>query len=205
MVLSHHNAASIFKNLGWRIRDAVEYNNVTREFQGAWNLGDALTVDGVVGPKTSAALELSGARWAVSKPDASEHFSFREFRCKCGGQFPDCKRIWASGDPHTLRRLIRNLEILRTNHYPRGLTIVSGCRCPRYNGQVGGASQSQHMRGAAADIIPSVKVGRVRDLLLFAGIGYDGNTDKVRHVDRRDISGNNPTGGTPGHPTIWEY
>ena len=39
----------------------------------------------------------------------------------------------------------------------------------------------------------------------FAGIGFNAASDKVQHVDRRDISGVNPTKGSTSTPTTWKY
>lgn len=50
------------------------------------------------------------------------------------------------------------LQPLRDKFGP--IRITSGYRCPELNGAVGGASNSQHMRGEAADIhLPSVEKG----------------------------------------------
>ena len=50
------------------------------------------------------------------------------------------------------------LQPLRDKFGP--IRITSGYRCPELNGAVGGASNSQHMRGEAADIhLPSVDKG----------------------------------------------
>ena len=50
------------------------------------------------------------------------------------------------------------LQPLRDRFGP--IRITSGYRCPELNGAVGGASNSQHMRGEAADIyLPSVEKG----------------------------------------------
>ena len=84
------------------------------DFQRGWALGATLTVDGIAGPKTTAALEGSIARLVAGHGTASKHFSFTEFRCQCGGKYPDCRRIWVD------RRLLRGLDTLRDNHYPRG-------------------------------------------------------------------------------------
>jgi hypothetical protein len=40
---------------------------------------------------------------------------------------------------------------------------------------------------------------------LFAGLGFQKSTGKVVHVDSRDVSGHNLTGGTPTNPTTWQY
>lgn len=177
------------------------------EFQRAWNLGPALVVDGILGPKTAAAITTSIRRKGQGLGDLSAHFSAAEFACKCGGREPGCLRT------RVHRQLLIDLEAHRAEHAPAGLVIVSGYRCPRRNAQVGGAAVSQHLFGTAADLVPLVDKDRVVADRRFAGIGYQGGTDKVRHVDRRDVDDVagihpatvNPTDGTPKHPTTWRY
>jgi uncharacterized protein YcbK (DUF882 family) len=101
--------------------------------------------------------------------------------------------------------LLESLEVLRSRAYPAGLSVRSGCRCPEHNAAVGGARFSQHLYGAAADIPYAVPAARVASMRLFAGIGRSRSTGLVRHVDRRDISGDNRTGGTLERPTGWVY
>lgn len=52
----------------------------------------------------------------------------------------------------TLARLCEQLEIIRSASRGK-ITVLSGYRSPPYNHAVGGARNSQHMQGAAADII----------------------------------------------------
>jgi uncharacterized protein YcbK (DUF882 family) len=72
--------------------------------------------------------------------DLSKNFATSEFRCHCG-----CERMQA--DP----RLLAGLEKLRS-FIQRPITINSGFRCPAHNATVGGAANSQHVLGRAADI-----------------------------------------------------
>lgn len=52
------------------------------------------------------------------------------------------------------------LEPLR-QHIGKPVVISSGYRCPKLNAAVGGVSNSQHMKGEAADLrIPSLAEGR---------------------------------------------
>jgi hypothetical protein len=168
-----------------------------QDFQRAWNLGPALVVDGIWGPKTSAAGSISLHRHNQKRGDISAHFSAREFRCKCGGVLAGCHKTVV------LRELLVSLETLRTHTGP--LSIVSGYRCPQHNAKVGGATTSQHLYGAAADIPGILTVGQVKALHIFAGIGYRGSDSKAVHVDRRDKSGHNPTKSTTSQPATWPY
>lgn len=71
--------------------------------------------------------------------DLSRHFDSSEFRCRDGSTHPI--------DP----RLVEMLEDIR-GHFGRAVTITSGYRSPAYNRRVGGAPNSFHVRGMAADI-----------------------------------------------------
>lgn len=196
--MTRANMIGALKTLGWKCRDTAEVDRALRDFQRGWNLGDALTVDGKNGPLTRLAIRESLARRKASRPDASEHFSFREFACKCGGRKPGCAII------RVHRELLESLEDYRLVT-GEDEEIVSGYRCPAHNQSVGGASSSQHVLGSAADVRPKVKTAAVARRRRFAGIGYQGATGLVRHVDRRDCSGNNTTGATLARPTTWRY
>jgi len=137
--------------LGFRRGDATD----VRAFQAGWALGPALDVDGLVGPKTTEAMELSVARLKAGQGSASRFFSFTELACECS--YSDCRKIWVR------RGLLKALDVLREKHYPGGLTIVSGCRCTRHNADVYRAkgqkpTDSIHIYGAAVDIPPTVPV-----------------------------------------------
>ncbi|MDI5890621.1 D-Ala-D-Ala carboxypeptidase family metallohydrolase [Halomonas rhizosphaerae] len=70
----------------------------------------------------------------------SVNFARHEFACSCGCGFDTIDAA--------------TLEILETvrQHFGRPVTVTSGARCRDYNASVGGASQSQHLFGRAADI-----------------------------------------------------
>lgn len=71
--------------------------------------------------------------------DISAHFSRSEFRCHHCGHFKiDPQLLWA-------------LEELR-NHYGQPVHVLCGYRCVIENQNVGGAPDSLHMGGCAADI-----------------------------------------------------
>lgn len=197
MTYSQAQSIAILRNLGFRVRSTNEYIQVLKTFQGGYNLGAWLTVDGRNGPLTSAALARSNAAKSKGTGTASAHFSFTEFRCTCKGAFYKCRYILVK------RELLQSLEKYRNLAGPVG--IVSGYRCPDRNKAVGGASSSQHMYGAAADVNYSQYSSKVKSLHAFAGIGQSASSHKVRHMDRRDWSGVNPTHGTISYPTIWNY
>lgn len=79
------------------------------------------------------------------------HFKESEFRCPCCGK--------ADIDPE----LIRRLEILRRLCGNRPIMITSGYRCAKHNAEVGGAHNSQHVKGQAADIKVKISKGKYMD------------------------------------------
>ena len=82
-----------------------------------------------------------GAETGLKPGYVSEHFREAEFACNhCGKLHPD-------GIPQDL---IDILEKIRTR-YGKPVVINSGYRCPTHNAAVGGATNSEHMKGRAAD------------------------------------------------------
>lgn len=80
--------------------------------------------------------------WFINntKGKLSEHFKASEFSCKDGNE------EFLIAD-----RLIDTLEAIR-NHFNSPVIINSGYRTPSWNNKVGGASNSYHCKGMAADI-----------------------------------------------------
>lgn len=104
-----------------------------------------LVVDGIYGTRTNAAINsnIGGG--------SSTHFKKAEFKCECDGRF-------CNGYPggNTSAKLLGILESLRS-YYGKPITVTSGQRCPTYNRQIGGISNSAHIYGKAADIfIPGI-------------------------------------------------
>lgn len=168
-------------------------------FQRAWNLGMPLVVDDIAGPRTRSAANRSAIRHREGSPDLSLNFSAREFACKCGGKDTGCQRVVV------LRELLVSLEQHRKHIGGQAVHILDGYRCPVHNREVGGATDSQHLYGAAADLVGAPHLSVVQPWDLYAGIGFKARTKVVEHVDRRDISGHNLTSGTLTHPTVWKY
>lgn len=71
--------------------------------------------------------------------DLSEHFSAWEFRCKDGSEHPI--------DP----KLLTMLELVRAHFGGKPVLVTSGYRSPEYNQRIGGATNSYHTKGMAAD------------------------------------------------------
>lgn len=76
----------------------------------------------------------------------TEHFELHEFACHDGTAYP---AAWIQS---RLMPLCTALEALLARCGARPVRILSGYRSPGYNEHVGGAKQSQHMEGRAADI-----------------------------------------------------
>lgn len=206
-MLNSVQVANRLDKLGWGrgvINNETNLERAIRDFQRGWNLGQhveasggLLLVDGKVGRKTSAAIEFSQERRLAGLPTASNNFSFLECRCKGTALHARCARV------RVHREVLHGLELMRRMQGP--MELASVYRCSQHNANVGGASSSQHVYGAAADVQPKLSLKEVSRLRVFSGIGVQKATGKVRHVDVRHLSGNNTTGGTPDRPTVWFY
>jgi len=109
----------------------------------------------------------------------SRNFARAEFKC------PHCNIALVRP------RLEACLELLRS-YERKPILIVSGYRCPPHNFAVGGAVDSQHMYGAAADIMEGTcTLDQAKDAG-FTGIGLKHGVPT--HVDVRD-----------GKLTVWTY
>ena len=71
--------------------------------------------------------------------DLTTHFSRQEFACKCG-----CGHDTMDFMTLTLLEDVRE-------HFGNPITVHSAHRCEAYNRKVGGATDSQHLRGRAVD------------------------------------------------------
>lgn len=58
------------------------------------------------------------------------------------------------GLPENVKALVENVLDPLREKYGKPIKVNSGYRCPKHNLAVGGATQSQHMKGEAADIAP---------------------------------------------------
>ncbi|MFH9608025.1 D-Ala-D-Ala carboxypeptidase family metallohydrolase [Streptomyces sp. NPDC017448] len=145
-------------------------------FQRAYGL----SADGVVGAATHRALN------ALQDSDGStKHFAFSEFYSKDGSKFSGGK-VNSGTVKENVRRLMYKLEAVRKKAGDRAITVNSGFRSISHNSRVGGASNSQHMYGIAADIVVS---GRsVSQAISYAKTsGFSGiiRYNTFTHVDSR--------------------
>lgn len=123
-------------------------------------------------------------RSAMPATMLSRHFSTAEFACRHCGDLPPGGVSGA---------LLAALEVARERHYPGGLTIASGYRCPQH--RLSQASpRSRHVKGDAADIPPVMTVQQARTCG-FKGIGFS-RSGLVVHVDMRLIRSTFPDAGT---------
>ncbi len=144
------------RRIGWPIDVDGAWGGQT--YQAVWDFqrGFAfsnLLIDGHAGPKTHEALRLA----LEEEGRCSPHFAFREFKSKGNG--------WSKVN----RELVRGLEEYREDLARGPVVVVSGYRDPRRNAQVGGAKNSQHLYGNAADLEPLHSVAEVRRLRRFRG------------------------------------
>lgn len=92
----------------------------------------------------------------------TENFNLSEFRSKDGSEFPP--QVIAN-----IEALAKALQIIR-NELKVRIDITSGYRSPEHNKKIGGAQNSTHVRGLAADfkangIAPSAVVAIIERLI----------------------------------------
>ena len=73
----------------------------------------------------------------------TKNFSISEFECKSGAKMPASVR-------KNIERLAKNLQVLR-DELGASITITSGYRSAAHNKKIGGAANSRHVVGDAAD------------------------------------------------------
>ncbi|MFU8870346.1 D-Ala-D-Ala carboxypeptidase family metallohydrolase [Micromonospora sp. SL4-19] len=167
-----------------------------RRFQSAYGL----RADGIAGPQTFAKI------YDLQDSDCTpKHFSYAELDNGCG------KGGWSGGplSPTATRqnalRTMWKLEALRRSLGDKPLYVNSGFRALACNRQIGGASESQHLYGDAADVTSRTsslcQVARSARSHGFSGIfgpGYPGHSNHV-HVDSRRENNADAASNT----TVW--
>ncbi|MEU8260500.1 D-Ala-D-Ala carboxypeptidase family metallohydrolase [Micromonospora sp. NPDC048999] len=167
-----------------------------RRFQSAYGL----RADGIAGPSTFKKI------YALQHNNCTpKHFRYKQLDNGCG------KGGWSGGplSPAATRanalRIMWKLEALVHDLGDKSLTVTSGFRSYGCNRKVGGASDSQHLYGNAADLTSRTsslcRLARAARRHGFSGIfgpGYPGHSNHV-HVDSRRENKASKSAGT----TIW--
>ncbi|MEW2624968.1 D-Ala-D-Ala carboxypeptidase family metallohydrolase [Streptomyces sp. NPDC048106] len=148
-----------------------------QRFQSAYGL----SADGVVGPQTQSVLNS-----LESSDGSTAHFDWSEFSSADGSGFSGGK-VDAATVKENLRRLMYKLEAVRKKAGNSSITINSGFRSIAHNAAVGGASNSMHVYGVAADIVVSgystLQTYRIAETCGFSGL--EAYTHSWQHVDSR--------------------
>ncbi|MER8046009.1 D-Ala-D-Ala carboxypeptidase family metallohydrolase [Streptomyces sp. NPDC094032] len=148
-----------------------------RRFQAAYGL----TADGVAGAQTFSQLN------ALESADGSTaHFEFSEFESKDGSGFSGGK-VSAATVKENVRRNMYKLEALRKKCGDRAVTVNSGFRSVSHNASVGGAANSMHLYGIAADVaISGLATKSIYQKAETCGYsGLETYTVSWQHVDSR--------------------
>lgn len=113
----------------------------------------------------------------------TKNFNLSEFECKCGCVMPEFVK-------KNVIELAENLQVLRDE--VGRLDLTNAYRCKEHNADVGGAVNSQHVKGKAADIKsstiePSDMAIAVDDLMKTEKfkLGGIGIYNTFTHVDTR--------------------
>ena len=106
----------------------------------------------------------------------SPHFRRDEFACKCGCGFaqPDAE-------------LLTVLETVRA-YFNKPVLINSACRCESHNAAVGGAPDSAHKQGIAADtVVKDISPAEVHSIVStwFSHCYGIGSYNTFTHIDVR--------------------
>lgn len=113
----------------------------------------------------------------------TKNFELSEFRSKDGAETP------ASVIPN-LKELAINLQVLR-DHLGKPVKVNSGYRSPAHNMNVGGAHNSQHLYGRAADIVVDgytpFQVAGIIEKLITEGKMKDGGLGLYRSFVHYDV------------------
>ncbi|WP_327121078.1 D-Ala-D-Ala carboxypeptidase family metallohydrolase [Streptomyces sp. NBC_01341] len=166
-----HSRVSIDGDFGAGTAAAV------RRFQAAYGL----SVDGSAGPATQAQLN------ALEQSDGSTtHFNWSEFTDRSNGTFNGGK-VSAATTRENARRAMYKLEALRKKLGNTAITVNSGFRSIAHNAEIGGASDSMHLYGTAADLtVPGVSNRTVYQKAETCGFsGLERYTVDHQHVDSR--------------------
>lgn len=117
--------------------------NAIKDFQSK----NGLSVDGIAGQKTYE--KLNGSTPTPSKYTC-KYFKDSEFTCKCG--------CGLNLQKNGIKKIADEIR----EHFGKPMIITSGTRCVKHNREVGGVSNSWHLKGNAFDfIIPGVSANEL--------------------------------------------
>jgi hypothetical protein len=134
--------------------DGIRGKNTIKAIK-AFQSKSGLVSDGIWGKKTEA--KAQAIIWKKYP-----NFKRSEFECKCG-----CKC-----DVEMYTELLDILQSVR-DKYKKAVVVNSGIRCKTHNKNVGGVSNSRHLRGKAADIkISGVSGNELKSLAYKLGCRY---------------------------------
>lgn len=113
----------------------------------------------------------------------TNNFSLSEFECKCGCKMPEFVK-------ENVKELAENLQVLRD--VVGRIDLTNAYRCEEHNAAVGGSSNSQHIKGKAADIksntLSPSEIASITDDLMKSEkfkLGGIGIYNTFTHVDIR--------------------
>lgn len=116
-----------------------------------------------------------------SKEKLSANFKVSEFACHGSGC---CSTVLID------EQLVEYLQQIR-DHFGKPITVTSGYRCAKHNKNVGGATNSRHAKGQAADIgiagVKPAEIAKYAESIGIKGIGlYETAKDGYFvHIDTR--------------------
>jgi zinc D-Ala-D-Ala carboxypeptidase len=170
--------------------------------------GGHLALDGAFGPATRSAVirfqqayglaadGIAGSQtynkiYALQDDDCTPiHFTYSEMDDGCGGSGFDGGPLSASATKFNALRTMWHLEALRHALGDQPLIVTSAFRSYPCNSAVGGASNSQHLYGTAADLVGTPSLCTLAQRARYHGFGgifgpgYPGHNDHT-HLDIR--------------------
>ncbi|MFB7497931.1 D-Ala-D-Ala carboxypeptidase family metallohydrolase [Streptomyces sp. NPDC056161] len=117
---------------------------------------------------------------------SAAHFDWSEFSSK-DGSGPGGGKMGSAQVKENVRRLMYRLEAVRGRAGNSAITVNSGFRSVAHDSSVGGAANSMHVYGVAADVVvaghAALQVYRIAETCGFSGL--EAYTHSWQHVDSR--------------------